>query len=61
MKGVLPLRVNVKARPARDKPRAMAESSTSMIWLPDRSSNAAGLFEDTAPAGSERTAPNNWR
>ena len=29
------MRVNVKARPARDKPRAMAESSTSMIWLTD--------------------------
>ena len=27
----------------------------------DRSSSAAGWFEDTAPAGSERTAPNNWR
>ncbi len=29
------MRVTVKARPARDKPRAMAESSTSMIWLTD--------------------------
>lgn len=30
----MPLKVNVKARPARDKPRAMAQGN-SMIWLTD--------------------------
>lgn len=29
------MRVNVKARPARDKPRAMAQAGNSMIWLTD--------------------------
>ena len=30
----MPLKVNVKARPARDKPRAMAQGN-SLIWLTD--------------------------
>lgn len=29
------MKVNVKARPARDKPRAMAQTGSSMIWLTD--------------------------